>query len=390
LRKFILLFPPRSSRLLLLALVVLLPCCQSRKKEKKDSTPTLQVLTVTPRSVTTYSDFPATVQGKDVVDIRPMVEGYLEKTYVPEGANVKRGELLFKLRNPVYEQAVITAKAAIKIAVANVDAAKMNVNKVKPLVDRKIVSKYELDAAEYSLQSAEASLAEANAQLANAQTNLGYTEVHSPLSGVIGGVNYKIGALINSTMSNPLTTLSNIDTVFAYFSISENELLALSQSLPGNTLQEKLTKLLPVTLLLANDSIYPFKGTVKTASGLISTQTGSASLKARFQNPHHVIRSGSSATIRIPHQTDNALIVPQAATYELQDKRFIYKLMAGNRVVSTAIVSTPTSNGKSLIVQKGLKPGDRVVITGTKLNDSTVIVPVPMKPDSLLPNAKKK
>jgi membrane fusion protein, multidrug efflux system len=264
------------------------------------------------------------------------------------------------------------------------------VDKVRPLVEKQIVSKYELDAAQYSLQSAEASLAEANAQLVNAQTNLGYTELHSPLNGVIGGVNYKIGALISSTTNNPLTTLSNIDTVLAYFSISENELLALSQSLPGNTLQQKLTALPPVTLLLANDSIYPEKGTVKTASGLISTQTGSASLKARFQNPQHLIRSGASATVRIPHPNNNALIVPQSATYELQDKRFIYKLIAGNRVISTAVVTVPTNDGKSLIVQKGLKAGDRIVLTGTKLKDSTVIVPRAVQSDSLVNKDSKK
>lgn len=370
--------------ILILSLLANCAGCDSGKTKGKPSAPQVyEVLTLTPKTVVTYSDFPATVQGKDVVDIRPMVDGYLEKVCIPEGANVTRGELLFKLRNPQYEQDVNTAKAAIKIAVANVNAAKMNVDKVRPLVEKEIVSKYELEAAQYTLQSNEAALAEANAALANAETNLGYTELHSPLEGVIGGVNYKIGALVSSTTTLPLTTLSNIDTVFAYFAISEKQLLSLSNHIPGNTLQEKLEKLPPVTLVLANDTTYPIKGTIKTASGLISTQTGSASLKARFVNPQHVIRSGSSATIRIPHTVDTALLVPQGSTYELQDKRFIYKLLPGNRIITATITGTPTNDGLFFIVQSGLQRGDQVLISGTNLKDSTVIIPQPVNADSL-------
>jgi membrane fusion protein (multidrug efflux system) len=367
----------------LITLSVLTGCNGKASTGKSTAPQAYEVLTLIPKSVVTYSDFPATVQGKQVVDIRPMVDGYLEKTYVPEGAEVTRGQLLFELRNPQYEQDVNTAKASIKIAVANVNAAKMNVDKVRPLVEKEIVSKYELEAAQYTLQSSEASLAQANAALANAETNLGYTELRSPLNGVIGGVNYKIGALINSSASNPLTTLSNIDTVFAYFSISEKQLLSLSNRIPGNTLQEKLAKMPPITLLLANDTVYGIKGTIKTASGLISTQTGSASLKARFVNPQHIIRSGSSATVRIPRTVDTALLIPQGATYELQDKRFIYKLIGGNKIAATTITGMPTNDGLFFIVQSGLQKGDKVLISGTNLTDSTVIIPQPVNADSL-------
>jgi membrane fusion protein (multidrug efflux system) len=358
------------------------------KKAKSNAPQAYAVLTLGPKTVTTYSDFPATVQGKDVVDIRPMVDGYLEKTFVPEGANVTRGQLLFKLTNPQYEQDVITAKAAIKIAVANVNAAKMNVDKVRPLVEKDIISKYELEAAQYTLQSSQASLAQAYAALANAETNLGYTEVHSPLNGVIGGVNYKIGALISSTTANPLTTLSNIDTVFAYFSISEKQLLGLSNKLPGKTLQDKLKLVPPVTLVLANDTIYPIKGILKTASGLISTQTGTASLKARFINPQHIIRSGSSAIVRVPTTIDTALLIPQSATYELQDKRFVYKLTPGNKVISTPIVSKATNDGLFLIVESGLRKGDKVLINTTTIKDSTIIIPKPVSADSVYGSSK--
>ena len=358
--------------------------CNSEKTSSKNTTPqAYPVLTLNPKSVVTYSDFPATVQGKYVVDIRPMVDGYLEKTYVPEGANVTQGELLFHLRNPLYEQAVVTAMAAIKIAVANVNAAKMNVDKVRPLVENDIISKYELEAAQYTLQSNQASLAEANAALANAQTNLGYTYVKSPLDGVLGSVNYKTGALISSTNANPLVTLSNIDTIYAYFSISEIQLLNLSNHIPGNTLQDKLKQMPLISLVLANDTLYPIKGKLQTASGMISTQTGSASLKGQFNNPAHVIRSGSSAIIRIPRTVDTALLVPQSASYDLQNKTFVYKLIGGNRIVSTAVIAKPTNDGQFLIIESGLSRGDKVLVSGANLKDSTVIIPQPVNADSL-------
>jgi membrane fusion protein, multidrug efflux system len=340
-------------------------------------------LTLTPRSVTTFNDFPATIEGIEIVQLRPMVDGYLEKIYVPEGANVKKGQLLFKIQNPVYEQAVVTAKAAIQIAVANVDAAKMNVEKVKPLVDKEIVSKYELEAAQYTLQSQEAALDQANASLKNAETNLGYTTLSSPIDGVMGSIPYKIGDLISSTTSSPLTSLSRIDQVYAYFALSEKQLLNLSNRIPGATLQDKLDHLPTVFLLLADGSLYPQKGKLETASGFINTGTGTVSLKAQFVNPTGIIHSGASAIVRIPRTVDTALLVPQTATYELQDKRFVYKLIDSNKIISVPIVSTPTNDGLFLIVQSGLKKGDVVLVNGFNLKDSTAVIPKPVNTDSL-------
>jgi membrane fusion protein (multidrug efflux system) len=347
------------------------------------------VMIVEPHSTTTFTDFPATIQGENIVEIRPMVDGYLEAIYVQEGAIVKKGQLLFKIKNPLYDQAVITANAAIKIARADVNTARMDVEKVRPLVEKEIVSKYELESAQFTLQSKEAALAQAYATLANAKTNLGYTALHSPQNGVIGSIPYKIGALVSSTSPSPLTILANTGNVFAYFSWNEKQLLSFMSKIDGNSLQDKLNHLPSVTLLLADGSQYPEKGKLETASGLITTETGTASFKAIFPNPLGIIHSGASAVVR-SHQTLNAaLLVPQSASYELQDKRFVYALIGKDMVMSRAIESRPTNDGQFLIVTNGLKKGDKVVLNVSNLKDSTLITPKYIKTDSLFSQLQK-
>lgn len=362
-----------------------LPACKGKQgnNSKKGGSKVYQVLAVSPQRATIYNEFPAVIEGQQVIEIRPKVDGYVEAIYVNEGATVTKGQLLFKISNPVYEQAVVTANAAIKSAVADVNAARMDVEKVRPLVEKDIVSAYELKSAEYTLESKEAALAQAKANLANAQTNVGYTYLRAPMNGVIGLIPYKIGALVSSTTTNPLTMLSSINDVYAYFSLNEKQSLNLSQRLKGNTWEDKLKQLPPATLVLANGSPYPQTGRVETASGLISTETGTISLKALFPNPNGIIRSGASATIRLPRIIDTAMLVPQSATYELQNKRFVYVVLPNDMVVSTAIVGVPSNDGQFMIVQHGLKNGDRVLIGGNNLKDSTKIIAKPANADSL-------
>ena len=365
-----------------LIIALLIVSC-GKKKEIKDAPKDFAVLTLQPRTITTYNDFPATMQGENIVEIRPMVDGYLEAIFVQEGAVVKKNQLLFRIKNPQYSQAVVTAKASIKIAIADVNAAKMDVEKVRPLVEKDIVSKYELESAQFTLQSKQASLAQAFATLANAKTNLGYTSLRSPQDGIIGSIPYKIGALVSSTTTNPLTSLSNIGNVYAYFSWNEKQLLTFLSKVEGKTMQDKLNHLPQVILILANGSEYPEKGKLESASGFITTETGTASLKAIFPNPLGIIRSGASATLRVPHTENSAILIPQSASFELQDKRFVYTVNSKNRVMSRAIVSKPTNDGQFLIVQDGLKKGDRVLINGSNLKDSTLIIPKPVNSDKL-------
>ncbi len=348
-----------------------------------------KVLPLSPRKTRVNADFPATIQGQQIIEIRPKIDGYIDAIYVKEGAAVKKGQLLFRISNPQYEQEVITATASIKSAEADVDASKMQIAKVKPLVEKEIISKYELESAQYTLKSKEAALAQAKASLINAQTNAGYTILRSPANGVIGTIPYKVGALVNSTNAEPLTSLSNIGNVYAYYSLNEKQLLQYFNSTPGSTIQEKINNMLPATLLLADGSVYPVKGKIEMASGMISTETGTATFKAIYENPLGIIRSGASATVRIPTIMDSALVIPQSATYELQDKRLVYILGKDNKVSSVAITALPSDNGQYFIITGGLKPGDTIILEGLiGLKDNAQIIPKQANVDSVYVNLK--
>ncbi len=335
-----------------------------------------EVTTLDPVTVTIHQDFPATIEGQQVIEIRPMISGYLQDIFVNEGDHVKKGQLLFKIRNPMYEQQVITASASINRAEADVNAADMDIEKIKPLVDKQIVSDYRLKSAELSLESRKAILEQAKAELANAETNLAYTSIRCPMNGIIGTFPYKQGALVTSNSQQALTILSNIDTVFAYFSWNEKQLLDFLSGSPGESLDEKINNIPQATLILANSSEYPERGRIKMASGMISTQTGSATFKAIFPNKDGLIRSGSSATIRIPEVKHSVIIIPQSATYELQNKYFAYKVDSANKVTAVAFDPMPSDDGQSFLVKKGLKPGDRIVVEGiNSLKNGVTIIP---------------
>lgn len=379
----------------LLALLSL-AACGSKKEDSADGKPgkggkdggpqpikDYPVLVVKPDTVTLYQDYPATIQGQQNVEIRPKVDGFVEAIYVDEGASVKKGQKLFHISAPQYEQEVRTARAGIKTAQADVDAARMGVRKVQPLVARGIISKYELEAAQYTLESKLAALAQAQATLANAGTNLGYTTITSPVDGVMGSIPNKIGSLVSSTSTDPLTTISSIGNVYAYFSLSEKALLSFTRRRPGNTLQDKLAKVPDVRLVLADGTVYAYKGRVETAIGQINTETGASSFRATFPNKQGFLRSGSSGSVRTFQPMDNVLIIPQSATYELQGKRFAYVVGADTAAHALPITVVPTPDGSSFVVQKGLKTGQKVVLEGISgLKDGMKIRP------KVVPSAK--
>ena len=364
--------------------------CNSKKKDAagpdgKDGKDPAQVkdypvLALRADTVTLFQDYPATIQGQQNVEIRPKVDGYVEAIYVDEGAVVKKGQRLFHISAPQYEQDVRTARAGIKTAEADVNTARMGVDKVAPLVARNIISKYELEGAQYTLQSRRAALAQAQATLANALTNVGYTELLSPVNGIIGTIPYKIGSLVSSTSTDPLTTVSNTTGVYAYFSLSEKALLDFTRRRSGYTLQDKLAHVPDVRLVLADGSLYPYPGRVETAIGQVNTETGSSSFRATFPNPQGLLRSGGSGSVRTQRPMQNALIIPQSATYELQGKRFAYVVGRDTAVYATPITVTPTPDGQSFVVQTGLKAGERVVLEGIAgLKQGMKIRPRPVK-----------
>jgi membrane fusion protein, multidrug efflux system len=336
-----------------------------------------------------YYSFPATIQGEQDIEIRPKVDGFIEKIFVDEGAVVHKGQPLFKLKNPQYEAAVRNAAAAVKIAEADVMTAEMNVEKVRPLVDKNIISEYELKSDEFTLQSKKASLASAKADLLNAQVNVGYTFLTSPAAGVISTIPYKVGTLITSTSANPLTTVYNTKNIFAYFSLNEKQMFDFLKAVKGNTLKDKLASREDVSLVLADGSEYPVKGRIVTASGLVSTETGSITFRANFSNPNGLIRSGNSATIKVPIKLDTAILVPQNATYDLQGKKFVFTLNPKDSIVNTPVQLSENTIGDLFIVQSGLKPGDRIVIEGiSTLRPGMAIKPVRVNADSLYTQAK--
>ena len=342
------------------------------------------VLTIIPHTTTLFSDFPATVQGQQNIEIRPKIDGYIQAIYVDEGATVRKGQRLFLISAPQYEQMVRTAQADIKIAQANVNAAEMQVNKVRPLVEKDIISKFELESAQYTLQARQAALAQARATLANAKTNLGYTSVTSPVNGVVGTIPYRIGSLVSSNTAQPLTTVSNIGNIYAYFSINEKQALDYAKNNPGKTLHDRLAHIPPVSLILSTGTEFPQKGRIETASGLINTQTGSVSVRATFPNPGNIIRSGSSGVVRIPRTVDSAILVPQKATFEVQGKKFVYIAESTGTVRSSEIKVMDSGNGQYFVVTEGVKPGEKVVLEGVaSLKEGAPIKPVEVNADSV-------
>lgn len=232
-------------------------------------------------------------------------------------------------------------------------------------------------------------MAQAKTSLANAKTNLGYTTITSPVNGVIGTIPYKVGSLVTSTTTNPLTTVSNIGKVYAYFSLNEKQLLDFSRTVKGKTIKEKIANTPAVSLILSDGTNYPEQGRVETISGLIDTETGSASFRASFPNPVGLLRSGSSANVRIPEQVKDGILIPQRSSYELQGKHFVYVVDQTNAVKSVEVKIMDLTAGQFYVVTDGLKVGDKVVYDGnSSLKDAAKIKAEPMADDKVYQDLK--
>lgn len=332
------------------------------------------VKVVTSQTAVLENDYPATIKGKEDIEIRPMVEGFIKSIEVDEGSVVRKGQLLFTLDFPQYTQNIRNAEAAIKTAVAEVNNAEMEVEKVQPLVQKGIVSKYQLQAAQYALQVKRAALNQAQTQLANARINQNYTYITSPVNGVVGSIPLRLGSFVNS--SYVLTTVANTSNVYVYFSMNEKQLLDFLKDKPGSTQAEKIRRAEPVKLILSDGTEYIEKGKIETISGIVNTGTGSANFRANFENPQGILRSGSTGSIRIPVTINNALVIPQKATFELQGKTFAYVVQSNNKVKQTSITVTPLTDGQSFIVNSGLKENDKIVVNNIQnLKDGDQIKP---------------
>ncbi len=346
--------------------------------------PQLPVLTVENHPFASAAEYPATIEGSKDIEIRPQVNGYLDKIFVDEGAVVKKGQNLFQVNAQPYREALNNAKAQLASAKANAATASINVDKLTPLVKNNVISDIQLKTAQSALDAAQANVAQAQAAVANAEINIGYSLIKAPVDGYIGRIHVKTGSLVGLTTVDPLTTLSQVKDVRAYFSFTESDFLQLKNQFAGKTIAEKIKQMPPVELILADGSAYPEKGKVEVVSGQFATGTGGIPLRASFPNVDGSLRSGNTGRIRIPKSVVSGIVIPQDATFELQDKVFAFIVGDSNKV-SSAPLQVSGKSGNYYLVAEGIKPGQKIVYSGLgRLRDGQVIVPMPMSMDSLL------
>ena len=339
--------------------------------------PQIAVQTLSLGSSALDHSFPATIKGKTDIEIRPQVSGFITKVHVDEGQRVTKGQPLFTLDQVQFQAAVDQAQAALAAAQTMVQTATLTAQNKQALFDKNIISEYENQLAKNDLATAKASLAQAQAALTNAQKNLSYTVVTAPSDGVVGMIPNREGSLASPSMVPALTTVSDNGEVYAYFSLTERDLLDMTDN-GSATLQERIASMPEVQLKLSDGTIYPLPGKVATVSGVIDNSTGSASVRALFKNNNGMLRSGSTGQILLPVNQDSVIIIPQKATYELQDRRFVYALTDSNTVVSRPITVDALNDGKNYVVTSGLKPGERIALegVGVSLRDGMKINPV--------------
>ena len=369
-------------------LVIAQACSTSTGSEQTAESPQrLPVLTLHPQQATTYNEYPAALEGSKDIEIRPQVEGQLEHIYVDEGAFVQQGQPLFRINSRVYTEQLNNAKATLAASEANLTSARIDVGKLTPLVKNQVLSDVQLDAALAAERVAEANVLQAKALVESAQINLGYTVIAAPVSGYIGRIPFKMGSLVGTSTPQPLTVLSEIRNVFAYFSLSENDFIGFKNRVAGNTIADKINNMPPVELVLSDGSTYAQKGKVEVVSGQFDDRTGTITFRAVFPNEEGLLRSGNTGKIRIPDVSPSVILVPQEATFELQDKVFVFVLADSNRVESKPIPVAGRS-GTYYLVEDGVKAGDRIVYAGLdRLQDGSRIIPEPVAADSLIARA---
>lgn len=351
-----------AGALALAALTLVATSCQQEQQQR----PAAQYATYTAHKqdqtiVDTYS---ASIRGRQDVSVMPQVGGTLTELRVNEGDKVRKGQVMFIIDQVPYRAALETAKANVEAAKAQVAQAQLSYDSKKTLREKNVVSDFDLMTAENSLLTAKASLAQANAQLVNAQNSLSYTEVKSPADGVVGTLPYRVGALVGPSMPTPLTTVSDNSQMYVYFSMNENQVLALTRQY--GSAEKAVANMPEVSLRLSDDSLYNRKGKVETISGVIDQGTGTAQLRAVFPNPDGLLLSGTSGNVMLVREAKGVIVIPQSATFEVQDKVFVYEIVDGK--ASSKLVSVSRlADGVNYIVNSGLADGDVIIAEGVGL-----------------------
>lgn len=339
--------------------------CKKDQQQAQQQAPELAVLTLRESDAMINTEFPTTLEGENDVEIRPQISGFLTAVCVEEGQKVSKGQVLFKIDQVSLQAAVEAAQAQVAVAQANVNTARTNANNNKILLDKNIIGAPAYQTSVDALNSAKAMLNQAQANLISARKNLSYSIITAPVSGTVGTIDFKEGTLVSP--STLLTILSNNGEMQARFSINEKEILALTDN-GARSLQKAIDSLPAVQLRLANGELYPYPGKIISISGVLDPTTGSANAKAQFPNPNGMLHSGNTGNILMPNTFTGKMLVPQSATFEIQDMKFVYVLNDSNIVHQRPIQISELSDGKNYIVTGGLQPGERIVVEGVGIS----------------------
>jgi membrane fusion protein (multidrug efflux system) len=339
-------------------------------KEATDAPPQVPVVALRTTDQRLYHEHVADIQAERNVEVRAKVRGFLDHIFVDEGKFVKKGQALFQINPSEYQNQLASAKAAETSAEAEVASAKVQLERVQLLVSKNIIAKTETDLAMANLRTAQSHVAEARARQATARLNLNYTLVRAPFDGIINRIPLKVGSLIEDTTL--LTTVSDLSQVLVYFEVPETEYLEITRLRQDHPDQSRSDT---IALVLADGSRYPYPGYIETSEGEIDENTGSIAFRARFDNPQHLLKHGATGRVRLTNVVNDALLVPQKAVFEIQDKSYVY-VLDSNNVAHTRAFTPGTRTGDNYVVKSGLKRGERVVYEGTQqMKDGMKVVP---------------
>ncbi|MDE6630214.1 MAG: efflux RND transporter periplasmic adaptor subunit [Bacteroidales bacterium] len=353
-------------------LVLLLFVCSCKKQASRQNVVVgypVEIIKTTDVVLNTH--YAATVTGCQTVEVRPQIDGMLTKICLREGAPVRKGQVLFEIDPAQFQAAYDIAQANVNSAEAAVSTAQLVLNSNKELYEEEVISDFELNMAENELAEAKAKYKLARAELEKASTNLSYTLVKSPVNGIASMIPYRVGALVSSNIIEPLVTVSDDGEVYAYFSLAENQILELIAQY--GSMKKAIAEMPEVEFKMINGEMYPLKGRIDAISGTINSTTGAINLRAVFPNPKRILHDGGTGSVVIPSVYTNCMVIPQSATYELQDKIFVYKVVDG-KASSTEIKIASNNNGREYVVTEGLSVGDTIVAEGAGLlREGTVI-----------------
>ena len=356
---------------IILAMASLLTVSCSDEKKKPHDAVQYKTLVVSQKDMTLTRQYSARLTGRQIVEVRPQVSGCITRILTTEGQAVRRGQTLFIIDQVPYQAALEVAKASVATAQAKMETAKMEYESSQTLKTEQVVSDYTVQTTLNTLNEAKAALAQAKAQEVNARNNLSYTVVKSPVSGSASMVPYHVGALVSSNISEPLVTVADDHEMYAYFSMTENQTIDLIQQY--GSIEQFIKQAPEVELRLSNSSTYPQKGRINAVSGTVDASTGAVSLRATFPNANHLLHNGGSGSVVVSTHRNGCIVIPQEATYELQNRVFVYRVIDG-KTKATPIEVFRLNNGKEYIVESGLSEGEVIIAEGAGLLKDGMVI----------------